>query len=324
MVSSLIARQSSMQFLAAVVSQEVVSLTNEERESNKVGTLATNELLTKAAQAKAEDMAKNGYFSHAGPDGKTPWQWIAEAGYQYQYAGENLAVRFIDSRDVVDAWMVSPSHRANIVKGVYTTIGVGVAQGFYQGEPATYVVQYFATPKGATAMPVKAAASKPATTPVQTKSTSSVVAEISTTTMLAVNREPSTTAVAGVTTDYTDSAASVQQGVAQTQGFAQSIGRQLVRAFAEPKQASNLVLGLSATILLLALLATFFMHVQVQHPAMLATGALVAVLALGFLTLNMHVVGGIAAPQAASVVTSQGVVITPQAAETGYALFPQP
>ena len=102
-----------------------------------------------AAERKAQDMASRGYFAHSAPYGKDPWAWLREAGYEYRYAGENLAVRFVDSRDVIDAWMSSPSHRANITKAQYSEIGVGVAQGFYNGEPATYVVQYFGAPSAA-------------------------------------------------------------------------------------------------------------------------------------------------------------------------------
>ncbi|MDB5224407.1 MAG: hypothetical protein JWO43_29 [Candidatus Adlerbacteria bacterium] len=146
LVSNLITRQTSATFLAAVLPGEVINLTNTERKGNKVGTVTENAKLDAAAAAKAADMAAKGYFSHVGPDGKQPWLWIDAAGYNYQYAGENLAVRFVDSKDVVNAWMASPSHRANIVKGNYTEIGVGVANGTYQGQPAVFVVQYFASP----------------------------------------------------------------------------------------------------------------------------------------------------------------------------------
>jgi uncharacterized protein YkwD len=146
LVANLIARESDQTFLAAIVPAEIIALTNQERAQNGVGQLTDNAELDAAAQAKAEDMATKGYFSHISPDGETPWQWITNAGYQYQYAGENLAVRFINSSDVVNAWMASPSHRANIVKPVYTDIGVGAAEGNYEGQPATYVVQYFGTP----------------------------------------------------------------------------------------------------------------------------------------------------------------------------------
>lgn len=146
LVGNLALRQSGLPFLAAVVQGEVLAHTNDARADEGGTTLKENILLTMAAERKAADMAKNGYFAHVGPGGKVPWAWVSEAGYNYRYAGENLAVRFVDSRDVVDAWMNSPTHRANIVKSVYTDIGVGVASGMYKGQPATYVVQYFGTP----------------------------------------------------------------------------------------------------------------------------------------------------------------------------------
>lgn len=170
LVASLVARQSGGSFLAAIIEGELIADTNDERQQNNVSTLVENPLLDAAAQAKAEDMAAKGYFAHVSPDGKEPWDWIAAAGYSYQYAGENLAVRFVDSKDVVNAWMASPTHRANIVKPVYRDIGIGIAQGTYQGAPATYVVQYFGALQsapapgkvlGAETSPVPAQASAP-------------------------------------------------------------------------------------------------------------------------------------------------------------------
>jgi uncharacterized protein YkwD len=142
------AHESARNYLAAVLPLEVVQLTNAERAHNNVMLLTQSDLLTQAAEAKAKDMAQLGYFSHRGPDGKEPWAWIREAGYGYAAAGENLAVRFNESASVVHAWMASPGHRANIVKAGYTEIGVGIADGVYQGAPATFVVQYFARPQG--------------------------------------------------------------------------------------------------------------------------------------------------------------------------------
>lgn len=275
LVSNLIARQSDQQFLAAVVPAEIISLTNTERKVNSVGTLKEDALLDQAAQAKANDMAIKGYFAHVDPNGKTPWQWISASGYQYQYAGENLAVRFINSTDVVNAWMASPTHKANIVKPVYTQIGVGVAEGMYDGQPATYVVQYFGTPKvAAVAQPAAVAAAVDAT--------------------------------------------------AQSNSFTQSVTRQLVRAFSEPQQTSNFLLGFIAVLLMGALILTFFTHLQIQHSGMLATGAFVAALAIFFFVANAHLVGGATdGTQSAAVASYQGgVIIDSAAADTGYALFP--
>lgn len=140
--------ESAREYLAAVMPLEIIDLTNAERTQNHVGALTHNAQLTKAAAAKAADMASIGYFAHRGPDGKEPWAWIREAGYTYASAGENLAVKFNESASVVRAWMASPGHRANMVKAGYTDIGVGVAEGYYQGAPATFVVQYFARPQG--------------------------------------------------------------------------------------------------------------------------------------------------------------------------------
>lgn len=134
------------EFSAAVIQSEVVALVNNERTTLNTRALVENSLLDAAAQAKAEDMAAKGYFAHVGPGGVNPWSWIEQAGYDYRYAGENLAVRFVDSTETVQAWMASPSHRANIVKAGYTETGVGIADGMYEGQPATFVVQFFASP----------------------------------------------------------------------------------------------------------------------------------------------------------------------------------
>ncbi len=138
-------------FLASVLPGVLVSLANEDRAANGVGALEEDPELSAAAQVKANDMAARGYFSHATPEGQPPWYWFKLAGYEYEHAGENLAVNFTDSKNVEEAWMASPTHRANIVKPVYTKVGIGVAEGIYEGKRATFVVQFFATPKAVAA-----------------------------------------------------------------------------------------------------------------------------------------------------------------------------
>lgn len=134
-------------FLASVLPGVLSTLANEDRTRNGVSTLAFDPLLAEAAQLKAADMAEKGYFAHVDPSGRAPWFWLDQVGYQYTYAGENLAVDFKDSKDVQDAWMNSPTHRANIVKPQYTRIGIGTAEGEYKGRATTFVVQFFATPR---------------------------------------------------------------------------------------------------------------------------------------------------------------------------------
>lgn len=133
-------------FLAAVVASVLVDLTNFDRAEAELHSLSVNPTLAEAARLKAEDMAAKGYFSHNSPDGETPWYWFNKAGYDFAYAGENLAVFFGDSKDVERAWMNSPAHRANILNSHFTEIGIATAVGYYQGQQTTFVVQMFGTP----------------------------------------------------------------------------------------------------------------------------------------------------------------------------------
>lgn len=133
--------------LGNIQSGVLIAFTNKERVKVNIPALIVDETLARAAQLKAEDMAKNEYFSHYSPSGISPWYWFTKAGYEYQKAGENLAVNFKDSKDVVTAWMNSPTHKENIIKEGYTEIGIGMAEGVHKGKKATYVVQLFASPK---------------------------------------------------------------------------------------------------------------------------------------------------------------------------------
>ena len=128
-----------------VLPETIVSLTNQNREDIGIEVLDKNDLLNLAAQLKAADMAENGYFSHTSPDGITPWYWFNLVGYNYAYAGENLAVNFTDSYDIDKAWMESPKHKKNIINEKFDEIGVGTAVGEYKGKEALFVVQLFGT-----------------------------------------------------------------------------------------------------------------------------------------------------------------------------------
>jgi hypothetical protein len=134
-----------------VEANALVDETNQNRASNNLQTLQISPLLQAAAQEKANDMATKGYFAHTSPQGLTPWYWFENVGYSFDYAGENLAVNFTDSQDVTNAWMNSPEHRANILSGDFTQIGIATAQGIYNGQSATYVVEEFGTPAPAAA-----------------------------------------------------------------------------------------------------------------------------------------------------------------------------
>jgi len=133
-------------FLSAVLPGVLVSLVNVDRAEAGAREVRANGLLTEAARLAAEDMAEKGYFAHVSPSGEEPWVWLDLVGYRYSYAGQNLAVNFTDSLEVEEAWMSSPTHRANILKNEYTEVGIALAQGSYHDREATFVVQFFARP----------------------------------------------------------------------------------------------------------------------------------------------------------------------------------
>lgn len=142
-------------YFATLTKEFLVTLTNQERKELGIGELRENSTLDQAAASKAQDMLDLDYFSHNSPEGKTPWYWIKLSGYNYQKAGENLAIGFVDGEEVMRAWNDSPSHRANLVNSGYQEIGIGIAKGDFQGQEVTVVVQMFGTKLNST--PVKAA-----------------------------------------------------------------------------------------------------------------------------------------------------------------------
>lgn len=149
---------------SSITAGTLIGYTNQERQNSGLGTLATNSKLTAAAHAKANDMISKDYWAHFGPNGESPWQFITAAGYSYIHAGENLAKGFSTSEGVHQAWMASPTHRANIVNGNYKEIGIAVVQGELLGEQTILVVQMFGTSATTPATPV--APTPVTTTPV--------------------------------------------------------------------------------------------------------------------------------------------------------------
>jgi len=123
--------------------QKTIELSNKSRTKAGEKPLTANSKLTRAAEAKAADMIANNYFSHTSPAGKTPWVWIQEENYDYSYAGENLAMDFHSAEKMEDAWMASPTHRANILNKKYKETGVAVKTGFLNGRQTIVVVVMF-------------------------------------------------------------------------------------------------------------------------------------------------------------------------------------
>jgi uncharacterized protein YkwD len=119
---------------------EVTELTNRERARAGLPPLTTDALLTTAAQAHSADMVARVFYSHTSPDGSQPWDRAAAAGSHRRTIGENIACGQRSPAEVVDGWMNSPGHRANILKPDFTHIGIGLAGG---GPAGTYWTQLF-------------------------------------------------------------------------------------------------------------------------------------------------------------------------------------
>lgn len=143
-----------LSYATAVDQTSLLQETNIQRSQNGRSALALNGLLQQAAQDKANDMAARNYWSHATPEGKQPWQFIAAAGYSYTTAGENLAYGFDSSSAAISGWLNSPSHRDNLLSGNFNEVGFGVANNAnYQGDgEQTIIVAMYAAPKVAAAV----------------------------------------------------------------------------------------------------------------------------------------------------------------------------
>ncbi|HEY1835492.1 MAG TPA: CAP domain-containing protein [Candidatus Saccharimonadales bacterium] len=129
---------------------ELLADTNVQRTDDHEAALNLNSRLTGAAQAKANDMVARNYWSHNTPDGKTPWTFITAAHYNYQAAGENLAYGFQNSGSVINGWMNSVEHRANILDKNYQDVGFGIVNSpnYQNSGPETLVVAMYAEPGG--------------------------------------------------------------------------------------------------------------------------------------------------------------------------------
>lgn len=124
---------------------DIINLTNTQRKDKGLAEVHLNPELSAAAAQKARDMFAHNYWAHVSPTGTQPWFWITESGYQYRYAGENLARDFANAPDIVKAWMNSPTHRDNLLNPKYQDIGVAVVDGKLNDHDTTLVVQMFGT-----------------------------------------------------------------------------------------------------------------------------------------------------------------------------------
>jgi len=137
-----------------LLKSKIIAETNAQRIANGLPALVENNILDDAATAKANDMFKNQYFEHISPTGVDPGKLVQNQGYEYIVTGENLILgNFKDEADLVQDWMNSEGHRANILNTRYAEIGVSVVKGTYNGETVWISVQEFGLPMSACTKP---------------------------------------------------------------------------------------------------------------------------------------------------------------------------
>lgn len=117
----------------------VAELVNEQRSKHGLSPLKLSEELSAVARAKSQDMRDNGYFSHNSPTYGSPFDMLKSFGISYKAAGENIAHGYSTPEAVVNGWMNSPGHRANILNADFTELGVGYV------ESGNYWTQLFVT-----------------------------------------------------------------------------------------------------------------------------------------------------------------------------------
>lgn len=192
------------QMFADISGNLIVEMTNQTRVKEGLNILKVNPELSAAAAAKAEDMIKNGYFAHFSPTNVSPWFWIKQNGYNYKYAGENLAMNFGETDQVINGWLNSPTHKANLLNSKYQDIGVAVLSGQVNGQSRVVVVQMFGSPKVASSSIIPKAEAAVATSTTRTVPTTVTTLKIETTTTAPIVLETtSTTLITTTTTELT-------------------------------------------------------------------------------------------------------------------------
>ena len=159
----------------SITPQELLVLINQKRQDAGLPPLTMNDTLATAATRKAQDMFSKDYWAHIAPDGTTPWYFIRSSGYEYIYAGENLARGFYSTGEVINAWMASPSHRENLLSPNYKDVGFAIQEGTLTGDDTVLVVQEFGSTNSTVAVQTEPA---PQVTPVAPTATPAVVAVV--------------------------------------------------------------------------------------------------------------------------------------------------
>ena len=143
-------RQSDTHSCSSLTVVGTIQWTNSQRALQGLAALTENAQLRAAAETKVSDMFAEQYFEHVNPEGRDVSDLVDQAGYVYVLVGENLALgNFEGDKGLVQAWMDSPGHRANILNNGYTEIGVAVREGTFDGRKTWLAVQTFGKQRAA-------------------------------------------------------------------------------------------------------------------------------------------------------------------------------
>jgi uncharacterized protein YkwD len=119
-----------------ITPENVLRIMNEYRAQEALPPLDLEKRLAQAAGDRMQHMEDEGYWSHTSPEGMSPFTWVKVRAYPFSKVGENLATGFETARVLVDSWMESPGHRANIMSPDFEDVGISIIEGSTQG-PAT-------------------------------------------------------------------------------------------------------------------------------------------------------------------------------------------
>ncbi len=132
---------------------KLLTLTNNLRIQKGLSTLSPMVPLHVSSDLKATDMADLHYFSHTSPNGYGLAHFLSVAGYNYDAAGENLAMGFSSAEEIFSSWVKSPTHYANLIDPDFKEFGVSMESGLYNDLATVYVAQHFGSPKVVTPKP---------------------------------------------------------------------------------------------------------------------------------------------------------------------------
>lgn len=129
-----------------ITAESIVIEMNRHRAAEGLDPLVVEPRVTMAAEDRMRDMEELSYWSHRSPEGMSPFTWLTSRGYRFRFAGENLAAGFDTTRVLVDSWMESRGHRANILSANFRDCGIAIIDGRTTGRASgKSIVVLFAT-----------------------------------------------------------------------------------------------------------------------------------------------------------------------------------